>query len=177
MGVHIKDRAIVSDPWRLLSPVPADPPPEWPGAGDVILPLSLWIARRPQWLLRPGRIGVWLDSHEDPEAIAEDLRLFGAVAVHFPKLADGRGYSIARSLRDRFGYRGELRAFGDVTRDQLAFLEACGFNAFTLRAGEDPAGAIAAFNEITEAYQGSAARPLPLFRRRHSIAPDGRGRS
>jgi len=175
MDAVIKDRAIASDPWLLLSPVTDDGKPELPGGGDVIVPLSQWLAQRSALLLRPGRIGVWLDSHEQPEAIAEDLRLFGVVAVRFPKLADGRGYSIGRLLRDRFGYRGELRAIGDVTRDQLALLERSGFNAFALRAGEDARQALAAFDEISEAYQGSALRPLPLYRRRPS-APGGPSR-
>jgi uncharacterized protein (DUF934 family) len=95
------------------------------------------------------------------------------VAVNFPKATDGRGYSIACLLRQRYGFRGELRAFGDIWRDQLSFLASCGFNSFALRDGEDPQEALAAFGEFSETYQGSVARPQPLFRRRRVPAPGG----
>lgn len=173
MAEIVKDRKVASDPWRLLRAGDDGSLAEVPGAGDIIVPLAVWRAHRPHLLLRPGRIGIWLDSHEAFEVIAEDLRFLGVVAVHFPKLADGRGYTIARLLRERYGYRGELRAIGDVQRDQLAFLERCGFNAFALREGENPRQALAAFDEISEAYQGSSAQPLPLFRRRFTVTRDG----
>jgi uncharacterized protein (DUF934 family) len=133
----------------------------------------MWESRREELLARPNRLGVWLDSHEEPGAIAEDLRLFGIVAVNFPKVTDGRGYSIACLLRERYGWRGELRAIGDIWRDQLFFLASCGFNAFALREGEDPHAAVAAFGDFSETYQGSVRQPLPLFRRRRLPSPDG----
>jgi uncharacterized protein (DUF934 family) len=86
--------------------------------------------------------------------------------VSFPKFTDGRGFSTARLLRERYRYRGELRAVGDVLRDQLLFLARCGFDAFALRADQDPDAALAAFEDFTEAYQGGTDQPLPLFRRR-----------
>ncbi|MGH8690878.1 MAG: DUF934 domain-containing protein [Burkholderiales bacterium] len=88
------------------------------------------------------------------------------VEVNFPKFGDGRGYSIARLLRERHGYRGELRAVGHITRDLLFFMESCGFDAFELREGEDAREALAAFEDFSDSYQASPARPLPLFRRR-----------
>ncbi len=173
MAIIIKDREVKTDPWLLLKPADDGSVPAVPPAGDVIVPLALWQTQRAELVARPGRIGVWLNSHEEPAAIAEDLRLFGVVAVNFPKFGDGRGYSIARLLRERYGYRGELRAIGDVFRDQLFFLSSCGFNAFVLRAGEDPQEALAAFSDFSEAYQSSVERPLPLFRRRYLASPDG----
>ena len=88
------------------------------------------------------------------------------VEVNFPKFGDGRGYSIAKLLRTRHGYRGELRAVGHITRDLLFFMESCGFDAYELREGEDPHEALASFEDFSEAYQASVARPVPLFRRR-----------
>jgi len=117
---------------------------------------------------------VWLDSHEEPAAIAEDLKLFGVVAVNFPTFGDGRGFSTARLLRERFGWKGELRAVGDIFRDQLFFLASCGFDAFALREGEDPREALAGFRVFSDPYQASVERPLPLFRRRFLASPDGR---
>lgn len=107
-----------------------------------------------------------LEPADDPAAFAERLAQLRVVAVRFPKYADGRGYSIGRLLRERHGYRGELRAVGEVARDHLQLLAQCGFDAFELRAGEDAADALGAFDDLSEAYQATAAQPLPLFRRR-----------
>ena len=107
-----------------------------------------------------------LEPTDDPAAVAHRLAHVSRVEVHFPKFGDGRGFSIGRLLRERYGYQGELRAVGHLTRDHLFFLESCGFDAFELRDGEDPHAALAAFNDFSEAYQASPARPQPLFRRR-----------
>lgn len=109
-----------------------------------------------------------LEAGDDPGALAASLGRLKVVAVNFPKFGDGRGYSIGRLLRERYGYRGELRAVGEVARDHLYFMAQCGFDAFQLRAGEDPQEALDALNDFSEAYQASVARPLPLFRRRRS---------
>jgi len=107
-----------------------------------------------------------LEPTDDPAAVADRLAHVARVEVHFPKFGDGRGFSIGRLLRERYGYKGELRAVGPLTRDHLFFLESCGFDAFELRDGEDPHAALAAFSDFSEAYQASPARPQPLFRRR-----------
>ena len=86
--------------------------------------------------------------------------------MKFPKVADGRGYSTARLLRARHGFRGELRAIGEVLRDQLPLMERCGFDAYALRADQDANDALLAFNDFSEAYQASVTQPVPLFRRR-----------
>ena len=173
MALIIKDRNVVADCWRRLELNADGNLPAAPSAGDIIVPLAMWQGQREQLITRPGRLGVWLDSHEDPANVAEDLKLFGVVAVNFPTVTDGRGYSIGRLIRERYGYKGELRAIGDVLRDQLFFLSSCGFNAFALREGEDPQEALAAFGDFSEAYQNSVERPLPLFRRRYLASPDG----
>lgn len=166
MATLIKKRRIVADSWRLLELGAGRALPEVPAAGDVIVPLAVWQAGREALLARPGRIGVWLDSSEGPEAIAGDLEYFAVIAVNFPKAGDGRGYSSARLLRERYRFAGELRAIGDVLRDQLQFLEQCGFDAYALRADQDADDALHAFDDFSEAYQASATQPLPLFRRR-----------
>jgi len=107
-----------------------------------------------------------LEPADDPAAVAGELGRAARVEVNFPKFGDGRGYSLARLLRTRYGYRGELRAVGHITRDLLFFMESCGFDAYELREGEDPHAALAAFEDFSESYQGSVARPVPLFRRR-----------
>ena len=107
-----------------------------------------------------------LEPTDDPAMVAGAVGVARVIAINFPKFGDGRGYSIARLLRERHGYKGELRAVGEVARDHLHALAQCGFDAFELRAGEDPQEALEAFGDFSEQYQATASQPLPLFRRR-----------
>ena len=107
-----------------------------------------------------------LEPTDDPAAVADRLGRVARIEVNFPKFGDGRGYSIARLLRERYGYKGELRAVGEVVRDHLFYMESCGFDAFLLREGEDPVEALTGFEDFSESYSASVTRPLPLFRRR-----------
>ena len=115
---------------------------------------------------RKQPVGVWLDSNQDAADIANAVSNFAVVAVNFPKFADGRGYSIATQLRSRYGYEGELRAIGDVLRDQLFYMQRVGFNAFAVRADKDIHDALKALKDFSVTYQGSVDQPLPLFKRR-----------
>ena len=94
-----------------------------------------------------------LEPGDDPAALADRLARASRVEVNFPKFADGRGYTLGRLLRERHGYRGELRAVGQVARDHLYFMERCGFDAFLLRDGEDPHEALRGFEDFSAAYQ------------------------
>lgn len=94
-----------------------------------------------------------LEPTDDPAAFADRLAGASRVEVHFPKFGDGRGFSIGRLLRERYGFKGELRAVGHLTRDHLLYLERCGFNAFELRPGEDPDEALAGFSVFSAGYQ------------------------
>jgi uncharacterized protein (DUF934 family) len=150
------------------------------GAGRVIVPLAVWQARREELLPRAeaGELGVWLAGDDEPAEIAADLPSLQVVAVNFPKFADGRGYSIARLLHSRYGYRGELRAIGEVLRDQFFYLTRCGFTALQPPAGrytaEQLAAALASLHDFSEPYQGAEDSPEPLFRR-HPRAQSGEG--
>ena len=95
-----------------------------------------------------------VEPADDLERVAGRLAGVARVEVLFPKFGDGRGFSIARLLRGRYGYKGELRAVGHVVRDHLAPMEAVGFDAFLLKDGEDAQAALAAFSDF------------PLFRPR-----------
>ena len=164
----IKDRKLAHDRWKLLDAIPVGEDGvarELPD-GDVIVPLAAWRNLREQLIARDGRVGVWLAGNEEPGDIVADLGLLDVVAVRFASFTDGRGYSIGRLLRDRYGWRGELRAIGDVQRDQIFYLARCGFDAFALREGEDPQTALTAFDDFSQAYQTSLDRPIALFRRR-----------
>ncbi len=168
MAIIIKNRQVISDNWLLLKHA-ADGGPALPPEGDVIVPLAMWREQRDALVARPGKLGVWLEGNEDPAAIAADLPHFQLVAVNFKHFTDGRGYSTARLLRERYGWRGELRAIGDVLRDNVFFLSRCGFDSFALRAEQNPVEALTAFKDFSDAYQGAVDR-APLFRRR-AVSP------
>jgi uncharacterized protein (DUF934 family) len=156
----IRNRALATDTWRSLEDGAL------PAAGDVVVPVAVWLSERERLLARAGRLGVLLQPNDEPAVVAGDLAHLALIAVHFPVFTDGRGYSTARLLRERHGWRGELRAVGDVQRDQLFCLARAGFDAFELRRGEDAAAALGAFDDFSETYQAAADQPLPLFRRR-----------
>ena len=172
MAIIIKDKKLAPDPWQRLESAAEGAAPEIPAESDVIVPLALWRAARQALLARPGRLGIQVDGHEEPSSFVADLEHFGSIAVRFKGFGDGRGFSLGRLLRERYGFRGELRAIGDIFRDQLHFLAGCGFDAFELRADEDPEEALAGFRIFSEAYQASTERPVPLFRRRYPAAAD-----
>jgi uncharacterized protein (DUF934 family) len=109
---------------------------------------------------------VVLQPTDDPRSLAERLPGLKLIAVNFPKYSDGRGYSIGRLLRERYGYKGELRAIGVVARDHLQLMAQCGFDSFQLREGEDAQEALKGLDDFSEAYQANAAQAAPLFRRR-----------
>jgi uncharacterized protein (DUF934 family) len=162
----IRDGTIVSDDWTLLS---ADTT-TLPAASQVIVPLRLWQTQRNGLLARGEPLGVWLDSADEPADIAADVNHFSVIAVNFPTFKDGRGSSTAYLLRTRYQYKGELRAIGDVLRDQLFALKRVGFNAFAVRADKDVADALKGLSDFSEVYQGSTDQPLPLFHRRAAVA-------
>lgn len=155
----IKNHEIVDDSWQLAppgAPVPND--------GDLIIGLTEWNASPDTHATRAGRTGVLLEPAEAPEDI-KSLERIPLIAVEFPKFTDGRGYSSARLLRERFNFQGELRAVGEVLRDQLFYMARCGFDSFALKPGKDIEGALAAFSDFSVTYQAGADDRRPLFRR------------
>ena len=161
----IRDRKVVADDWQVL-PAIADGAAAALPDGKLIVPLNVWQVLRDVLTERQLPIGIWLDSHEDAAEIANAVNSFAVIAVNFPKFTDGRGYSIATLLRSRYGYKGELRAIGDVLRDQLFYMQRVGFNAFAVRADKDIHDALKALKDFSVTYQGSVAEPRPLFKRR-----------
>jgi uncharacterized protein (DUF934 family) len=161
----IKDRKVVSDDWTVLRLTEGDTAENFAvPAGKVIVPLTVWQAQR-ETLQSRGDIGVWIASDERPEALKDDVAKLPVIAVDFPKFADGRGYSIAYNLRARLGYEGELRAIGDVLRDQLFYMQRVGFNAFATRPDRNIHDALKGLTDFSDAYQTSWDQKTPLFRR------------
>ena len=151
MARLIKDGAVARDDWTRLgadfdtdSPLPA---------GKLMVPLHLWETRREELLARREPLGIWLDSSEHPEAAADALAQVQLVAINFPVFSDGRGYSYARLLREKYGFTGELRAMGDVLRDQLFLIRRCGFDSFEIRADRDASDALASLGVFSHVYQ------------------------
>ena len=160
----IKGDALVKETWHLL---PAETSLEGlSNSDDLIVPLDLWLEHSHALKARDGGLGVWLNSDEEVEAIADDLEHFQVVALNFPVFSDGRSYSNARLLRDRYGYKGEVRAIGDVLRDQLFLMKRCGFDAYVIREDRNAEEALQSLKDFSEVYQAATDQPQPLFRRR-----------
>lgn len=138
---------LVEDRWQWVDADEALVAARLEAGGRFILPLDLWCAHR--HTLDAARAGVWLGPDDDVAPLQPWLATLPLIAIRFPVFTDGRGYSLARLLRGRHGYAGELRAVGDVLRDQLYFLQRCGFDAFQLRADQPPADALAAFQDYS----------------------------
>ncbi|QOJ20623.1 MAG: DUF934 domain-containing protein [Gammaproteobacteria bacterium] len=161
----IKNKAIVADDWTMLRLQENEAAESVHVAtGKVIVPLKVWQAQH-DVLQQRKEIGVWLASDERPEELKEDIKKFAVIAVDFPKFSDGRGYSIAFNLRARLGYTGELRAIGDVLRDQLFYMQRVGFDAFAPRPDRKIEDALKGLSDFSEVYQTSFDPKLPLFRR------------
>lgn len=160
----IKNGALVPESWHLL---PKDATLDnLPNSDDIIVPLALWLEHSHALKARDGGLGIWLESDEEIETVLDDLSHFQVIALNFPTFTDGRHYSTARLLRERYGYQGEVRAIGDVLRDQLFYMLRCGFDAFALRPDRDPQAALAGLNDFSVTYQAAADDARPLFRRR-----------
>lgn len=159
----IKDGAIVDDDYTLID---AGTEALSLPAGNVLVPLAVWLAHKAQLLAHDGHKGVLLAPDDNADALAADAALLDLIAVSFPAFADGRGYSQAYLLRTRHGFKGELRAVGDVIQDTLFYQLRCGFNSFAVRADKDIEKALAGLQDFSENYQASARDALPLYRRR-----------
>ena len=156
----IRDREIVADDWITVGddePIPN---------GDVIVSWERWLADGEAILARPGRIGVRINGEHDARDLTRDLQQFALVVIEFPTYADGRGYSHARILRDQLGFSGELRASGNVLRDQIFYLARVGFNAFESDGGKSLESVLEGLNDFSVTYQAAADEPRPLYRRK-----------
>ena len=120
----LKDGKLIDDPWVNAEENMALP------AGPVIVSQEQWVERSKELSSRNTPVGIRLNSDQPPASIADDLHHFSVVALDFPVFGDGRAYSYARLLRERYGFKGEIRAVGNVLRDQYLFMRHCGFDAF-----------------------------------------------
>jgi uncharacterized protein (DUF934 family) len=161
----IKDGAIQQNSWQLINPSESGEY-QLPNSGDIIVPLKLWQNQAELLEQHSGKVGIWINSDEEPEWIADGLQKLPLIAINFPIFTDGRGYSYARLLRERYGFQGEIRAIGDVTQDQLFYMRRCGFDSFSLKEGKEIEPALNSLTSISHSYQAAVDQPQPLFRRR-----------
>lgn len=143
---------------------------EIPAQGKLLLPLSVWLARKDQLASRmsAGEIGILIATHEPVEQLAEafnDLNTLPLIAVFVERFPDGRIFTIGNLLRTRYGFKNELRAVGDVLRDQLFFLKRSGFNSYLIRADRSAEDALASLKDFSQPYQGAVDDALPVWRR------------
>lgn len=158
----VKDGNIAEDRWVHVADgedIPMD--------AAIIVSADRWIADRASLVHRNAETGVRLRNDQSPEDFGEDLHRFGVVALEFPAFKDGRAYTQARLLRDRYRFHGEIRAFGDVLRDQLLFMQRCGIDAFEIRKQADAEAFAQAIGEISVFYQPAADGRHPVSALRH----------
>lgn len=133
----------------------------------VVVSLERWQSEATVLRKRNAPVAVALTNDQSPSAIEPDLDSIDAVFLTFPVYTDGRAYSQARLLRQRYGYKGEIRATGNVLRDQYAFMQRCGFDAFEVAEGIDLAGWGRSAQLMTESYQTAADGVQAIWARRH----------
>lgn len=156
----IKDRQIVEDNWIHLDDE-ADLI-----SGNITVSLARWQEQHETLSHHDGGLGLRLSGDDPLEEIVPDLAQFSLIVLIFPAFTDGRCYSFARLLRDRYNYKGEIRAQGDILHDQLFYMSQCGINGFEMANTANMANALAAFDDFSENYQATALRPEPLYRHR-----------
>jgi len=159
----LSDSGVTDNQWTIVDGDHSDFSEDY-----LIVPHTLWQTKKAVLAskLSEGKIGLLLQGEHDIHMENDGVSAFALIAINFPSFMDGRGFSVARLLRERYQFTGELRATGGVIRDQLCYLQRCGFSSFDLADDIDVAAAAESLKDLTEAYQVSADKPAPLFRRR-----------
>ena len=160
-------KVLESDPWIFIASEEELIQHKTPD--NLILPLKLWESMRAAEVSQGHEVslnGVWLAPDDDEESLAPWLNALSLITLQFPSFRDGRAYTQAYVLKARLGWSGELRAVGDVLRDQLSHMRQCGFNSFAIREDKSAIDALKGLSGISVLYGRSAIEPRPLFRRR-----------
>ncbi len=159
----IKNKAVINDDWQLIRDIETDAAiPD----GQVIVPFEYWQANREALLKHDTEHAVLINGDTVTEDLLDDLEHFSVIALDFPAFGDGRSYSHASLLRQRYGYKGDLRAVGDVLQDQLFFMQRCGFDSYAIREDKDIEEALKSLNDFTVRYQAAADGALPIYKQR-----------
>jgi uncharacterized protein (DUF934 family) len=166
MAILINTKEKISDHWTLIQSASGPEVFSALRGRNALLPLALFLSDEEEAASQFSAIGVWLDSHQNLDKLENRLSSLPIIALNFPVFSDGRPYSLARRLRRDLGYTGEIRAIGDVLRDQLCFLKSCGFDSFALRSDQEPEDCLNAFSDFSTSYTSTVVNDIPLFRRR-----------
>ncbi len=166
MPTLIKDGQVIENTWHLLAKDVELTAALADTAGHIVVPFALWQEHKDSLMDSDKEIAVWLDSQDDPYELANDVIDLPLICLNFPVFRDGRAFSAAVILRERLNYQGEIRAVGDVLRDQLFYMKKCGMDSFDLADGVNVENALEAFNDFSTSYMSTVEEPLPLFRRR-----------
>ena len=166
----IKNAAQIDDPYFNV-PSEAAVPEE----GAVLLPATRFLADAQDLVMRPAPVGVIWPNDRAIGELAPWLDKLSLVALAFPTFRDGRAYTQARLLRERYRFRGELRATGDILRDQFLFLHRSGFDAFEVKKQADAPAFIEAIHRYSVFYQPAADGERGTLWRR--ISPSSKQRN
>lgn len=158
----IKDKSIIDDTYTLVSDAA-----ELPESGDILVEHALWADVKGALTGWSGKIGLKLSGDAELDQFSDDLAGIDMIAIDFPVFRDGRGYSLARLIREHLGFKGELRATGDILRDQLFYLQRCGFNSFATREDRCIEDALNGLNDFSVTYQADAFEKRPIYLRRN----------
>lgn len=156
----INQTTVLENTWQIVSDYEADLP-----QGNILVDAQYWLENKDTLATRKG-VSLILNGDADLESLSADLSGFEVIAVNFPAFADGRGYSLARLLKERYDFQGEIRAIGDVLPDQLYFMKRCGFDTFLLKDGLEAEKALKFFGTFSDPYQLAYDVQTPLFRRK-----------
>ena len=156
----INQNSTLENNWQIV----VDQASELP-QGNILVEANYWLENQSELSKRPN-VGIYLNGDADLESLKDVLDSFEVIAVNFPAFADGRGYSLARLLKERYHYKGEVRAIGDVLIDQLYFMKRCGFDTYLLKDGLEAEKALQYFSTFSDPYQLAYDVQTPLFRRK-----------
>jgi uncharacterized protein (DUF934 family) len=163
-GALIVDRQLViENPWRHIAAEE-----EVPETGSVSVDLARWLIEKSQLIARQAPVAVRLAASDDASLLQDDLDDIPMVVLDMVSYVDGRCYTHAYWLRERYAYSGDIRVIGEVYRDQLNFLDRVGVSQFELAADQDAQDALNGFDEFSVLYQPSADEGRNIFSRRRS---------
>ena len=160
-----KDLQMVANGWQIFSEIE---PAFGTDAEQIIIPIKFWQDCSEQFLAQGKKVGLYIHNDIDVSELTAPEPGYEFIGIEFPKFMDGRGFSIARYLREDLSLDCDIRAMGETIEDQLLYLKRCGFTSFELSERVTEETALACLNSISEAYQADAVETQPLFRRKQS---------
>jgi uncharacterized protein (DUF934 family) len=159
-----KHGELLADTWQII-PKESVPTPAELSAGQWLVHIQWYLDNRDELASRDN-ISIWLDSDDEAESVSLLVGQLPVIGINFPVFTDGRGFSLGRTIRERYQFAGELRAIGNFMQDQLFYLKRCGFDAFAVDENVDVKSMTKSLADFSDFYQAAVDQPVPLFRRR-----------